>query len=76
MESHLGWLYDNPMYLIDEAGKKMESVGHQGGDFDEDGVQLQYFFVDDPKNFGLLYESPGAIVSVPADFSLKDIPLP
>ncbi len=43
---------------------------------DKDGVTIQYFFVDEPANFGLLYESPGAIVSVPADISLKDIPLP
>ncbi len=75
-ESHLGWLYDNPLYLINDAGKKEPSIGHQGGDLDKDGVTIQYFFVDEPANFGLLYESPGAIVSVPADISLKDIPLP
>ncbi|QEG21283.1 hypothetical protein [Mariniblastus fucicola] len=75
-ESHLGWLYDNPLFLINDAGKKEPSIGHQGGDLDERGVQIQYFFVEEPANFGLLYESPGAIVSVPADFKLKDIPLP
>lgn len=75
-ESHLGWIYDNPLYLINDAGKKEPSIGHQGGDMGEDGVQIQYFFVDEPLKFGLLYESPGAIVSVPADISLKDIPLP
>ena len=75
-ESHLGWLYDNPLYQINDAGKKEPSIGHQGGDLDEGGVQIQYFFIEDPTEFGLLYESPGAIVSVGADFSLKDIPLP
>jgi hypothetical protein len=75
-ESHLGWIYDNPLFLINESGKKEPSIGHQGGDLDENGVQIQYFFVEDPAEFELLYESPGAIVSVPADFSLKDVPLP
>ena len=75
-ESHLGWIYDNPLYLVSADGKKEPSIGHQGGDMGEDGVQIQYFFVDEPLKFGLLYESPGAIVSVPADISLKDIPLP
>jgi len=75
-ESHLGWLYDNPLFQIDEAGKKESSIGHQGGDFAEQGVEIQYFFIEDPTKFGLLYESPGAIVSVGADFTLKEIPLP
>ena len=75
-ESHLGWLYDNPLFQVNDAGKKQASIGHQGGDLDELGVQIQYFFIEDPTEFGLLYESPGAIVSVGADFSLKDIPLP
>lgn len=75
-ESHHGWIYDNPLFQVDDAGKKESSVGHQGGGLDEDGVQIQYLFIEDPTKFGLLYESPGAIVSLPAEFSLKDIPLP
>ena len=75
-DSHLGWIYDNPLFLINDAGEKEPSIGHQGGGVDERGVHIQYFFVDDPKELGLLYESPGAIVPLPADFSLKDIPLP
>ncbi len=75
-ESHLGWVYDNPLFLIDEAGKKEPSIGHQGGGMDEDGLMIQYLFVEEPTRFGLLYESPGAIVSVPAEITLKDIPLP
>ena len=76
IESHLGWLYDNPLFLVNDAGEKQTSIGHQGGDLDETGVHIQYFFIDEPTKFSLLYESPGAIVSVPADFELKDIPLP
>ena len=75
-DSHLGWIYDNPLFLINAAGQKEPSIGHQGGDVDENGVHIQYFYVDDPKELGLLYESPGAIVPLPADFGLKDIPLP
>jgi hypothetical protein len=75
-DSHLGWIYDNPLFLINAAGKKEPSIGHQGGDVDENGVHIQYFYVDDPKELGLLYESPGAIVPLPADFGLKDIALP
>lgn len=76
LESHLGWVYDNPLFQVNDAGKKEQSVGRQGGAMGEDGLHLQFLFIEDPTNFGLLYESPGAIVSVPADFTLKDIPLP
>ena len=76
LESHLGWIYDNPLFLVGEGGKKNPSIGHQGGDMDEDGVLIQYFFVDDPSNFELLYESPGAIVSVPAEVKIENVLLP
>lgn len=76
VESHLGWLYDNPLFLVNDAGKKENSIGHQSGGLGEEGMQIQYFFIEEPSKFSLLYESPGAIVSVPADFNLKGIPLP
>ena len=76
VESHLGWVYDNPLFLVDETGKKYPSIGQQGGDVDEEGVTIQYFFTEDPAELELLYESPGAIISVPAEFKLKGIPLP
>ncbi len=76
LESHLQWIYDNPLFLVSEDGKREPSIGQQGGGMDEEGMLLQYFFVEDPSNFSLLYESPGAIVSVPANISLKNIPLP
>lgn len=76
LESHLGWIYDNPLFLINDAGEKIQSVGRQGGAMGEDGLDLQFLFIENPTKFGLLYESPGAIVSVPAAFSLKGIPLP
>ena len=75
-DSHLGWVYDNPLFLIDDVGKKEPSIGQQGGDIDNKGVMIQYFFIDDPSAKGLLYESPGAIVPFPAEFDLKNIPLP
>jgi len=75
-DSHLGWIYDNPLFLIDEIGKKEPSIGQQGGDVNETGVAIQYFFIEDPSKVGLLYESPGAIVPFPAAFSLKGVPLP
>ena len=75
-DSHLGWVYDNPLYLIDEVGKKEPSIGQQGGDINNNGVVIQYFFIDDPSKQGLLYESPGAIVPFPAQFKLQNIPLP
>ena len=75
-DSHMGWIYDNPLFLIDEIGEKEPSIGQQGGDVNATGVGIEYFFIEDPTNVGLLYESPGAIVPFPAQFSLKDIPLP
>jgi len=37
---------------------------------------LQYFFAEDPATMGLLYESPGAIVEIPAKFEVKGVALP
>ena len=76
LESHLEYLYDNPIYLVSEDGQKEESIGRQGSEFDGKGLVLQYFFPEDPLKKGLLYESPGAIVNLPAKFEIKEIPLP
>lgn len=76
LESHLQWLYDNPMFLVDESGQRKPSIGQQGGGMDEDGMRLQYFFIEDPTSLSMLYESPGAIVSVPATVTLQNIDLP
>lgn len=76
LESHLEYLYDNPIYIVDDVGQKESSIGRQGGDYDGKGLVLQYFFAEDPSKKGLLYESPGAIVEVPAKFEIKQIALP
>ena len=76
LESHLEYLYDNPIFLVNDVGQKEDAIGRQGGEYDGTGLVVQYFFAEDPAKMGLLYESPGAIVEVPAKFEIKRIALP
>ncbi len=76
LESHQGWAFENPIYLLDEEGKQSDPIAFETLRQDDQQVAVQYYFVDDPKGQTLIYKSPAAIVEVPVKISLKNIPLP
>jgi hypothetical protein len=75
-ESFRQGLLDNRAWLQKADGAKIE---HQGSSSADGRHEFEYLFVDvpgAPGDYQLVYEAPGAIVSVPIDVTFKDVPLP
>lgn len=77
-ESHRTWIYDNPAFLLNAKGEKIESVGLDVTKQEENGVGMSYLFAIDADlaEHTFVYRTPSAIVSLPIEFELKDIELP
>ena len=76
LESHQGWVYDNPIHLENKDGEKFEHLALEGVRQTNSEVVIRYYFDQDPKDLSLHYTTPAAIVKVPVKISLKKIPLP
>ncbi len=78
LESHRGWIYTNKAYLVDADGNEVEHAGFETTRQTLNEVGMAYKFpVDkDLSKYRFVYESPAAIVQMPVEFELKDIPLP
>lgn len=76
LESHQNWVYNNQIYLENEAGEKFEKLAYEGVKQTNNEVAIRYYFEQDPKNMTLYYKTPAAIVKIPVKVSLKNIPLP
>ena len=76
LESHQSWVYNNQIYLEDEAGERHEALAYEGVTQTNNMVEIRYYFEKDPKTMTLHYLSPAAIVQVPIKILLKNIPLP
>jgi hypothetical protein len=76
LESHQNWVYNNPVYLQDEAGEHFEALAYEGVTQTNNEVAIRYYFEHDPKDMTLFYKTPALIVEVPVKVLLKNIPLP
>ncbi|MBX3431827.1 MAG: hypothetical protein KF847_00615 [Pirellulales bacterium] len=78
LESHRGWVFDNVTYLENEAGEQIEHVGFETVVQTQDEIGFAYLFEieGDLAQYKWIYKTPAAIVSVPIEFELHDIPLP
>lgn len=81
LESHRGWVFGNPAYLIGPDGKRVENAGVESTVQDENSVGLSVKFVmedfgGDPAKCKFVYETPSSLIKVPVDIELKDIDLP
>lgn len=79
-ESYRQGLFNNRLWLQKADGAKFE---HNGGfsNTASDGGKLgfEYLFVDapgKPADFGLVYETPSTVQTIPLEFEFKDVPLP
>jgi hypothetical protein len=75
-----GWVFQNVTYLQNKAGEKIDHAGFETTMQSEDEVGFAYFF-ELPEGANIadytwVYRTPAAIVSLPTDFEVKDIPLP
>lgn len=80
LESHRGWVLQNPSYLVNEAGTRIENVGFETTQQTEAELGLAYLF-ELPPGTGLEglaweYQTPAAIIALPVDYELTDINLP
>jgi len=76
LESHQGWVYDNPIYLEDDEGNRMEPLTLEGVRQSENAVTIRYYFRDDPQDYSLVYKTVAAIIQHPVKFRIENVILP
>jgi hypothetical protein len=79
LESHRGWIYNNPAYLLDDKGNRIESAGLEASLLQENEVGLSYKFDLEKtplEKCRFVYKTPAAIYKIPVDFEVKNIVLP
>jgi len=79
LESHRGWVFQNLTYLLNQQGELIDHAGFETTMQSKTEVGLAYFFdlpEDDLANYTWVYRTPAAIVRLPIQYELKDIPLP
>ena len=79
-ESYRQGLFNNRLWLQKADGSKFE---HNGGfsntSSGEGKLGFEYIFVDapgSPSDYGLVYETPSKVLTIPLEFELKDVMLP
>lgn len=83
-ESYRQGLFNNRLWLLSRDGGRLDHNGPHGGGFSNlgsDGGRLafEYLFVDvpgKPSDYGLVYETPSRVETVPLEFEFQDVPLP
>jgi hypothetical protein len=76
--SHQGWVFQNITYLKDKNGEHIDHAGFETEMQTETEAGFAYFFEtpDDIDQYTWVYRTPTAIVNLPVEFELKDVPLP
>ncbi len=81
LSSHFDWVYHNVSYLAGSDGQPMDYVSIERTHETESEVGLIYSYElpegkKDLQGLTWVYRTPAAIVELPVEFELKDIPLP
>lgn len=78
LESHRQWIFENPVYVVDEAGKRIEHLGYETYRQTADRVGIGYLFDlgEQPQGKTLHYETAISIVENEVTFVMRDILLP
>lgn len=78
LESHRGWVFNNPAYLEGPEGKRINHDGYETTRRTEDEIGLTYLFAieNPPTNLTFVYQTPSAILSVAFPYEFKNLPLP
>jgi hypothetical protein len=83
-ESYQQGLFNNRVWLQTRDGARIDLNGPNGGGFnslgsDPGNVGFEYLFVDvpgKPADYGLGYETPSRVATIPLTFEFTDVPLP
>lgn len=77
LESHRQWIFQNPVYVLDAQGNRVENLGYELFRKTESNVGLGYLFeIDRIEGAKLVYQTPTSVVKNTVNFVLHDIPLP
>lgn len=77
LDAQSGWAFENPSYLVDAQGEKIENAGLETTAEGDHELGVAYFFdVADLEGLRWVYETPAQIAEAEVDFELKDIDLP
>ena len=79
LESHRGWVFQNLTYLLNKQGELIDNAGFETTLQTQTEVGFAYFFElpdEEISDYTWVYRTPAAIVRMPVEFELKDIPLP
>ena len=81
LQSHMGWVLQNPSYLTGQKHRKIENVGYETARQTENEIALVYLFelpegTTDLSELEWVYVTPAALVDVPVAFELLNVDLP
>ncbi len=78
LDSHRGWVEDNPVYLIAPDGRKLEPLGLELTSQSRHSVGFAFLFdlTLDPSRYRLYYATPAKIMQREVSFDLTEIDLP
>jgi hypothetical protein len=78
LESHRGFLLDNPVFVTDSKNIRQSHLGYQLYRQTETGIGIGYLFDlgDNVDGATLTYETPTAVLNNEIDFVIEDILLP
>jgi hypothetical protein len=75
-----GWVFQNVTYLEDKNGERLDHAGFETTMQSQEEIGFAYFFElpegADIGDYTWVYRTPAAIVNLPVDYELRDIPLP
>jgi hypothetical protein len=79
-ESYRQGLFNNRLRLQKADGSRFEHNGGFSNTMSNQGkLGFEYLFVDvpgRPADYGLVYETPSKVLTIPLEFEFKDVPLP
>ena len=80
LESHRGWVFQNVTFLQDKTGEKLDNAGFETTMQTETEAGFVYLYeLPEGRELGdyvWIYRTPSAIVSMPVEYKLEEVPLP
>lgn len=78
LESHRGWVFNNPAELVTPDGQSVSYAGLETTRQTPTEVGVAYLFTLDGDIAGhtLVYKTPGVVMKVPLEYELTDLALP
>jgi len=78
LESHRGWVLENEAFFEDPKGRHVTPSGYEQTREGRDEVGVKFLFeaTDSLAGWTFVYKTPLAILDLPVEYELRDLPLP